>query len=459
MPAYAGGQVRGGRLLFTKLCRQLRQVCVMPLRQHPAQPTGCRSGGAIPDARWPGGLRRRRVREDAPRQQRQGGQTLPTGRGKDALPCCPTPLRGPQWQPLHRPAVPIHGLRWRATAGQRRVEEYGVGKAGVVENNRGKGRGARWGVRQDEMVPALRREKAGLLPRAALPGLAPVGGGGRARALLLGPWQRPDHGAFGRAAALATGRRQRGASGGTVGRATTARPGEACRVALRQRNAPIRHKECVGGQARWRLASPLSRQRGFAWMRCCGTHQEAGPGPAVGPCRAATGRDAHGDGGEGLAGLGAGVRRHTPLPAWPPEAHEVTGDWAVAPMPMGVPGAVVLEHARPGGQALRCVPAPIGESGPCTPHGRSGEPQVGEPRENRPTALEQAAAEEPPQQVEEAQIGANGHTRHDRRQKAVETVAYGRQQVRPFSKRCVRHTHSPCSLACCRLDLPLFTGN
>ena len=95
MPAYACGQVRSGGLLVAKVLRQLWQVFAMHLGQPPTQPTGCRPGRSSPEAGWQGGLRRGGVREDAPCQQRSCGQMLPTGPGKDALPCCPEHLLGP----------------------------------------------------------------------------------------------------------------------------------------------------------------------------------------------------------------------------------------------------------------------------------------------------------------------------------------------------------------------------
>jgi hypothetical protein len=91
-------------------------------------------------------------------------------------------------------------------------------------------------------------------------------------------------------------------------------------------------------------------------------------------------------------------------------------------MPGGVPVAVVLDHALPGVQKLRRAPMSIGESRPRTSHGCSGEPKGGEPRDNGSAALEQATAEEHPEEVDEAQIGAHGHTHHDMRQTVVDTV-------------------------------------
>ena len=91
-------------------------------------------------------------------------------------------------------------------------------------------------------------------------------------------------------------------------------------------------------------------------------------------------------------------------------------------MPVGVPVTVVLDHVLPGGQQPRDAPAPIRECGPGTPHSRGWEPEVGEAGDDCAAALEQATAEEHPQQMEETQIGADGHASDHTRQNAVDTV-------------------------------------
>ena len=53
------------------------------------------------------------------------------------------------------------------------------------------------------MVPKLRRDETGLLPRAPLPGLSPIGRRRRQRPPFVGAWQGTDQEAFGRAAAFA----------------------------------------------------------------------------------------------------------------------------------------------------------------------------------------------------------------------------------------------------------------
>src|SRR5262249_35648934 len=132
----------------------------------------------------------------------------------------------------------------------------------------------------------------------------------------------------------------------------------------------------------------------------------------------------------------------TPLETWPPETNQVTGDGTVAPMPVGLPLAVGLHHALPGGQERRDAPAPIRECGPGPPHGRRTKTKIGECGNDRATTLEQAPTEERPQEVEKAQIGPKRHIGHNTRQNVIDTVEYGGHQVSPFSTRYVRHTHS-----------------
>src|SRR5262249_16364455 len=57
-------------------------------------------------------------------------------------------------------------------------------------------------------------------------------------------------------------------------------------------------------------------------------------------------------------------------------------------------------------------------------------PEISEPWDNGPTALEQATAEQHPQQMEETQIGTDRHTSDHTRQNTIDTVEYGRHQGR-----------------------------
>jgi hypothetical protein len=103
-------------------------------------------------------------------------------------------------------------------------------------------------------------------------------------------------------------------------------------------------------------------------------------------------------------------------------------------VPVGLPGAVVLDDLLTGDQEPRRVPATIRERRPSTPHDRCWEPESGEAGNDGAAALEQATAEEHPQQVEEAQIRANGHASDYPRQNAVDTVDCGGHQVSAFQE-------------------------
>jgi len=103
-----------------------------------------------------------------------------------------------------------------------------------------------------------------------------------------------------------------------------------------------------------------------------------------------------------LTRLGAVVFSWTPLQARPPDAHEITSHRAVAPMPVGLPMAVVLYHALPSGQERRNAPASIRQGSPGPPHGRGTETAIGECGDDRTAALEQATTEQRPQEVEKA---------------------------------------------------------
>jgi hypothetical protein len=133
----------------------------MNLSQHPSQPARGWVRCAIPEARRQGGLRGRRVGEDAPGQQGQFGQALPTLGGEHELPRSPQHLLCPEGEPLDRPAVPIHRLHLPPGKGQRRVQQQGFSKVWVMHDNRGKGGGAWWGVGQYQVVPELCGDDAG----------------------------------------------------------------------------------------------------------------------------------------------------------------------------------------------------------------------------------------------------------------------------------------------------------
>jgi hypothetical protein len=83
---------------------------------------------------------------------------------------------------------------------------------------------------------------------------------------------------------------------------------------------------------------------------------------------------------------------------------------------------VILDHLVPRGQQPRDAPATIRECGPGTPHCSGREPEGGHARDDRAATLEQAPAEEHPQQMAEPQIGADGYASNHTRQKAIVTV-------------------------------------
>ena len=163
-------------------------------------------------------------------------------------------------------------------------------------------------------------------------------------------------------------------------------------------------------------------QCGFASLAGRGPHQQARHGEPLCPYRTNACRDPERDGGERLTRLGTGVFSRTPLQTRTPEASQVTGHGALAPMPVGLPAAIVLDDTLPGGQEPRGVPAPIREGGPGPPHGRRTEPEIGECGDERAATLEQPPTEQRPQEVEKAQIGTHGHVRDHTRQHVIDTV-------------------------------------
>src|SRR5262249_47002196 len=155
--------------------------------------------------------------------------------------------------------------------------------------------------------PALGTDDPGSRWCPTQPGLASVGWRRRKRMALIGPWQWPDQGAFGRAAALATVRRAGGTPGGTVGRAATDIPRHPRCLELRQRKAPIRDEHLVGGQDRLGLLSQPSLQGGVSRRIRFRPHEETGDSQALAPYRANRGGEAQRDGREGLARLRTGM--------------------------------------------------------------------------------------------------------------------------------------------------------
>ena len=278
MAADAGGEVGGGGLFFAQWQGPFLHVLALPLRQHAASPTRRRAGSPIPKARRQGGGRGGRVRQEAPRQPRPCGAARPTLRGADELPGRSEPLRGPQGQPLHRPALARHRLPLCPREWQGRVEQDRFGPVRGVDAPPRKGRSAAWGVGPPHGGPELGADDTGRLGRPPLPGLAAVGWSRRKRLALSGAGPRSAQGAVARAAALATVPRQGGTPRRTGGRSAPDRPRAPSRLTLRQRKAPSRDADCLRGQPRLRLVSQAPRQRRFSGIVGCGTPQEARPG-------------------------------------------------------------------------------------------------------------------------------------------------------------------------------------
>jgi hypothetical protein len=106
----------------------------------------------------------------------------------------------------------------------------------------------------------------------------------------------------------------------------------------------------------------------------------------------------------------------------PEEADEVTGDRAIAPILVGVKDLFLPDEVLPRLQQLGRVPLAIRESCPGTPAGLRGQPQRSQPRDHSAAAQEQATAEEHPQAMKEAEIGANRDTLDHTRQEVVHPV-------------------------------------
>jgi hypothetical protein len=93
------------------------------------------------------------------------------------------------------------------------------------------------------------------------------------------------------------------------------------------------------------------------------------------------------------------------------EADQVTRNWTIAPVRLGLPLA-------------------IRQSGPAAPDGIRSQAELGASRDHGSTALESAPAEQHPQQMEEPQISTARHGSDHTRQHPIATVEYGGQQVR-----------------------------
>jgi hypothetical protein len=103
------------------------------------------------------------------------------------------------------------------------------------------------------------------------------------------------------------------------------------------------------------------------------------------------------------------VLGRTGLEPWTKETDEVTGHRTIAPILVGMKGLFLPDELLPSLQHLGRVPLAIRERCPGTSDGLRGQPQRGQPRDHSSSAQEQATAEEHPQEMKEAEIGANGH--------------------------------------------------
>jgi hypothetical protein len=119
------------------------------------------------------------------------------------------------------------------------------------------------------------------------------------------------------------------------------------------------------------------------------------------------------------------VLGRTILEPWAEEADEVTGHRTIAPILVGVKDLFLLDEWLPSLQSLCRVPLAIRQRRPGTPDGLCGQPQRGQPRDHGSSAQEQATAEEHPQAMKEAEIGANRYTLSHTRQEVVHPVDYG----------------------------------
>ena len=111
------------------------------------------------------------------------------------------------------------------------------------------------------------------------------------------------------------------------------------------------------------------------------------------------------------------------------EADQVTSHWTIAPVLVGSKGRFLPHELFPGPQQLLGLPLAIRQSGPAAPDGIRRKSEIGESRKHCPTALEQATAEQHPQQMEETQIGTDRYTSDHTRQNIIDTVEYGGHQV------------------------------
>ena len=190
---------------------------------------------------------------------------------------------------------------------------------------------------------------------------------------------------------------------------------------------------------------------GFARSGRLAPDAEAGDGQTRRSDRPNARRDAQWTGRERRPRCGRVVLGRTVLEPWAEEAAAVTGHRTIAPLRVGVKGLFLPDELLPRLQQLCRVPLPIRAGRPGTPDGLLGQPQRSQPRDHGSSPQEQAPAEEHPQEMKEAESGANRHTLYHRRQDAVYPVDYGRHRA---SSRQVAGRHNNLTLPDGLPDVP-----
>ena len=378
--------------------------------QEPPEPAGGRLRCPSPEARGPRRLGCRDIHQDGPGHQGQVGQPLPTFWGKDALARRSQHLFGRQGQPFHRPAIVIEGLQVGARQRQRGVPEERLVKARILEEHGAEGGRARLGIGADQIIPKCRVQRQGGWPKTELPGFRAVRGCRGNRAPLGGTREGADQRAAGGLPPLPL----LGGEGSPARRAVDGCAHDialdACGLELPEGKPAIADQRFVGRQLRVGLLEQAELSSGVARLGRLAPYEQAGDRQTLGPDRPNTCSDAQWDGGQRLPRGGRVVLGRAALQPRTDKADEVTGHWTIAPILVGVQDRFLLDELLPRLQQLGRVPLAIRQSRPGTPDGLRGQPQRGQPRDHAAAAQEQATAQEHPQAMQEAEIGANRYT-------------------------------------------------
>ena len=311
---------------------------------------------------------------------------------------------------------------------QRGVQQQWLVKAWSMDDRSTERRGARRGIGQHQTIPARRAQPQGSLACTDLPGLLAVGRCRSDGVVLVRARAGADARPPPRFAPLPLLGREDRPPRREVDGTTRHRAWHAGRLELRQGKAPITDDRFGGGELRLDLLEQASLQGGFARLGPFAPHQEAGHGQTLRTDRPDPGREAHGDGRQRLPRCGRVVLGRAVLKPRTKEADQVTGDRAIAPVLVGLQAALFTDELLPGAQQLGGVPLAIRQSRPAAPDGMCSQPQIGKPRDDGPTALEQATAEQHPQQMEEPQIGTARYPSDYARQNPIDTLEYGGHQ-------------------------------